>query len=78
MMNEELILQALPLDWGFDTDVLKSNLALSPDERIRGGVERSRGTSEVSGAERTTELTHRLPIRGVPVPSVEPMTSYWR
>ena len=67
MMNEELILQALPLDWGFDTDVLKSNLALSPDERIRGGVERSRGTSEVNGAERTTELTHRLPIRGVPV-----------
>jgi hypothetical protein len=28
MMNEELILQALPLDRGFDTDVLKSNLAL--------------------------------------------------
>jgi len=68
MMNEELVLQVAPLDLGFDVDLLKANLALSPDERLRRSVERSQRMNEMG-----RDVTHPhedarpIPIRGVPV-----------
>lgn len=68
MMNEELVLQAAPLDWGFDLDVLKVNLALSPEERIRRGVERARRTDRMGGTEVHPNVrTRPLPVHRAPV-----------
>jgi len=50
MMNEELVIDARPVDWGFDVELLKARLALSPEERIRRGVTHSRRMNEVRGA----------------------------
>jgi transcriptional regulator with XRE-family HTH domain len=35
LMNERLVLDVEPVDWGFDVDEIKARLALSPEERLR-------------------------------------------
>ncbi|MFN8223575.1 MAG: helix-turn-helix domain-containing protein [Gaiellales bacterium] len=42
LMNEELVLEAKPVDWGHDLTLIRRNLELTPDERLRRGVEWSR------------------------------------
>ncbi len=49
MMNEELVIDAKPVDWGFDVELIKSRLALSPEERIRRGVAHSRRMNQIRG-----------------------------
>jgi transcriptional regulator with XRE-family HTH domain len=38
VVGEELTLQAEPVDYGHDLALLRQNLALKPEERIRRGV----------------------------------------
>jgi transcriptional regulator with XRE-family HTH domain len=38
-LGEELVLSAEPIDYGHDRTLLRRNLALSPEERIRRGVQ---------------------------------------
>jgi len=52
LMNEELVLEAEPVDWGFDLTLNRARLALSPDERVRRGVVHSRRMMEVRGVAR--------------------------
>jgi transcriptional regulator with XRE-family HTH domain len=49
MMNEQLTLDAKPVDWGFDVSLIEARLALSPEERIRRGVTHSRRMNEIRG-----------------------------
>jgi hypothetical protein len=49
LMNEELVLGAEPVDWGHDATLNQSNLAFSPDERVRRGVVFSRRMAEALG-----------------------------
>lgn len=49
MMNEELVLDAQPVDWGFDVTLNKARLAVSPEERMRRGVVHSRRMMEIRG-----------------------------
>jgi transcriptional regulator with XRE-family HTH domain len=49
MMNEQLVLDASPVDWGFDVTLNKARLALSPEDRLRRGVVHSRRIAEVRG-----------------------------
>jgi transcriptional regulator with XRE-family HTH domain len=42
LMNEELVLDARPIDWGHDVTLIRRNLELTPEERVRRGVEWSR------------------------------------
>jgi transcriptional regulator with XRE-family HTH domain len=49
MMNERLVLEAVPVDWGFDVSLNKARLTLTPEERIRRGVAHSRRMSEIRG-----------------------------
>jgi transcriptional regulator with XRE-family HTH domain len=42
LMNEELVLDARPVDWGHDLTLIRRNLALDPGERVRRGVAWSR------------------------------------
>lgn len=49
MMNEELVIDATPVDWGFDVELIKSRLALSPEERMRRGVAHSRRMNQIRG-----------------------------
>ena len=39
VLGDELVLSAEPIDYGHDRTLLRRNLALSPEERIRRGVE---------------------------------------
>lgn len=48
-MNEELMLEAEPVDWGHDVTLNQSNIALSLDERVRRGVAFSRRMAEIRG-----------------------------
>ncbi len=50
LMNEELVLEATPIDWGHDVTLIRRNLALTPDERVRRGVEWSRRVAREVGA----------------------------
>lgn len=34
LMNEELVLEAKPVDWGHDVTLIRRNLAMTPDERL--------------------------------------------
>ena len=36
--GEKLVLEAQPIDYGHDLTLLRQNLALTPEERIRRGV----------------------------------------
>jgi transcriptional regulator with XRE-family HTH domain len=38
LVGEELVLEAQPVDYGHDRTLLRQNLALTPEERIRRGV----------------------------------------
>lgn len=38
LMNEELVLDAHAVDWGHDVTLIRRNLELSPEERVRQGV----------------------------------------
>jgi len=49
LMNEELVIQAKPVDWGFDVNLIKSRLALPIEERLRRGVSHSRRMNEIRG-----------------------------
>lgn len=49
LMNERIVLEAEPVDWGFDLTLNKARLALAPEERIRRGVEHSRRMKEIRG-----------------------------
>ena len=49
LMNEELVLGAEPVDWGFDVTLNRARLAVSPDERVRRGVVHSRRMNEIRG-----------------------------
>jgi transcriptional regulator with XRE-family HTH domain len=42
LVGEELTLAAEPIDYGHDRTLLRRNLELSPEERIRRGVEWSK------------------------------------
>ena len=50
LMNEGLVLEAEPVDWGHDATLNQSNLALDPEARIRRGVVYSRRMSQIRGA----------------------------
>jgi transcriptional regulator with XRE-family HTH domain len=49
LMNEELVLDATPVDWGFDVTLNESRLALPVEERIRRGVIHSRRMRVIRG-----------------------------
>jgi len=49
LMNEELVLDAKLVDWGFDVTLNRARLAMSPDERVRRGVVHSRRMNEIRG-----------------------------
>jgi transcriptional regulator with XRE-family HTH domain len=49
LMNEQLVLDAEPVNWGFDTTLNESRLRLSPAERVKRGVTHSRRMKEVRG-----------------------------
>ena len=42
LMNEELVLDAQDVDWGHDVTLIRRNLELSVDDRVRQGVAWSR------------------------------------
>ena len=47
LLNEELVLDARPVDWGHDVTLIRNNLALTVDERVRRGVTFSRRVKEL-------------------------------
>lgn len=49
LMNEELVLDAEPVDWGHDATLNQSNLAIDPEARIRRGVVYSRRMAQIRG-----------------------------
>jgi transcriptional regulator with XRE-family HTH domain len=51
LMNEELVLDARPVDWGHDVTLIRPLLALTPDERVERGVTWSRWVAK-AGVER--------------------------
>jgi transcriptional regulator with XRE-family HTH domain len=54
LMGEELQLGAEPIDYGFDISLLRRNLALTPEERIRNGVTFSNFQRKHRGAARAS------------------------
>ena len=50
LMNERLVLDAEPVDWGHDLTLNESNLALTPEARIRRGVVFSRRMTQLRQA----------------------------
>jgi transcriptional regulator with XRE-family HTH domain len=52
MVNEELVLEARELDWGHDRTLVRSNLELSPEQRIRRQAAWSRGMKRIRDAGR--------------------------
>jgi transcriptional regulator with XRE-family HTH domain len=42
LMNEELVVDARPIDWGFDLTLIRENLERTPAERVERGVSFSR------------------------------------
>ena len=52
LMNERLELDAEPVNWGHDTTLNQSNLALSPEARIRRQASWSRGMKRIRDAVR--------------------------
>ncbi len=53
LMNEELVLDATPVDWGHDSTLNHSMLAVSPENRIRRQASWSRGMRRIRDAVRT-------------------------
>lgn len=52
LMNEELVLDAQEVDWGHDVTLIRRNLELTPDERVRRGVNWSRRVAANVGVAR--------------------------
>ena len=52
LMNEELVLDAQDVDWGHDVTLIRRNLELSVDDRVRQGVAWSRLVAANVGAAR--------------------------
>lgn len=52
LMGEELELQARAVDWGHDPELLRRNLAKTPDARVRDGVAFSNFVRRHQGAAR--------------------------
>ena len=52
LMNEELVLDAQDVDWGHDVTLIRRNLKLSVDDRVRQGVAWSRLVAANVGAAR--------------------------
>ncbi len=52
LMNEELVLDAQEVDWGHDVTLIRRNLELTPDERVRWGVNWSRRVAANVGVAR--------------------------
>ena len=52
MMNEELVLDAKPIDWGHDLTLLRASLDRSPEQRIRRQAAWSRGMKRLRDAGR--------------------------
>jgi len=52
LMNEELVFESQPLDWGLDVTLNKARLASSPAERVQRGVVHSRRMMEIRGVVR--------------------------
>ena len=49
LMNEGLVLEAEPVDWGHDATLNQSNLALDPEARIRRQASWARGIEKIRG-----------------------------
>ena len=49
LMNEELVLGVEPVNWGHDTTLNQSNLAIDVEARVRRGVVYSRRMAEIRG-----------------------------
>ena len=54
LMNEELVLDAREIDWGHDVTLIRRNLQLSVEDRLRQGVAWSRFVAANVGAARGT------------------------
>ncbi len=52
LMNEKLVLEAERVDWGFDLTLNESNLAVTPEVRIRRQASWSRGMRRIRDAAR--------------------------
>ena len=52
LMNEELVLDAEPVDWGFDTTLNDAALAVDAETRIRRQASWSRGVKAIRGTAR--------------------------
>jgi transcriptional regulator with XRE-family HTH domain len=52
MLNEELVLDAREVDWGFDRTLIRENLKLTPEQRIANQARWSRGMNEIRRAAR--------------------------
>ena len=52
LMNEELVLDAAPVDWGHDATLNESNLAIDPEARIRRQATWARGVRKLRDAVR--------------------------
>lgn len=52
LMNEELVLSAEPVDWGHDSTLNRSMLAVSPERRIHRQASWSRGMRRIRDAVR--------------------------
>lgn len=52
LMNEELVLEAEPVDWGFDLTLNQSTLAVEPETRIRQQASWARGVRRIRDAAR--------------------------
>lgn len=53
MMNEGLVLDAEPVDWGFDLTLNRSRLEVDPEKRIRHQAAWSRGMRRLRDAARS-------------------------
>lgn len=52
LMNEELVLDAREVDWGHDVTLIRRNLELPVEDRVRKGLAWSRRVAENVGAAR--------------------------
>lgn len=50
LMNEELVLEATPVDWGYDVTLIRQNLELTPTDRLNRGVAWSRRVTALRSA----------------------------
>lgn len=49
LMNEKLVLDAEPVDWGHDSTLNQSNLAVDTETRMRRGVVYAQHMAEIRG-----------------------------